>query len=245
MRRLTEEHRRKIGEALQDRSLTVEHKANISKGAAIRVRTVKGHKQVKEAAQKAKAARTGSKHTEETKAKMREAHHRRLKDPKARESMLAQLKKGWTMPCPESVKEINRKRMTGRTVTAGTRAKLAEVRSRHVMPLKDTKPERLVQAFLRMIGVEYEAHKIVSGLGLHQWDIVLERQKILIEIDGCYWHGCGCLGRELTATQKAQQKKDRKRTRRAESKGWRVIRVWEHEVLDGLAGTRIAGLSSA
>lgn len=123
--------------------------------------------------------------------------------------------------------------------------KMKEVRSRQVMPLKDTKPERMAQAFLRSIGIEYETHKIIPGLERHQWDLVLERQKILIEIDGCYWHGCACLGKELTETQKKQQRKDRRRTRRAESKGWRVIRIWEHEVLDGLAGTCVAGLSGA
>ena len=56
-------------------------------------------------------------------------------------------------------------------------------------------------------------------------------------VDGCFWHGCPKHGtqpktnasfwRKKIATNKAR---DRKVNRLLRAKGWKVARVWEHEL---------------
>ncbi len=68
-------------------------------------------------------------------------------------------------------------------------------------------------------------------------DLVFTRKRIVIFMDGCFWHGCTkCHDfasqcnewwREKIANNVDRDKRKRGQLRR---KGWRVIRVWEHEL---------------
>src|SRR5205807_9433803 len=66
-------------------------------------------------------------------------------------------------------------------------------------------------------------------------DFVFPRQKIVLFVDGCFWHGCprpkhAPLPKNRAdwwAKKLAQNKlRDRIVTRTLQSQGWRVIRVW-------------------
>lgn len=67
-------------------------------------------------------------------------------------------------------------------------------------------------------------------------DIVFQHEKVAVFCDGCYWHGCpqhgtwpkanGAWWRDKIA---ANQQRDIDTNSSLESKGWLVIRVWEHE----------------
>ncbi len=62
------------------------------------------------------------------------------------------------------------------------------------------------------------------------------RLKVIVFVDGCFWHGC-----PLHATAPANNaewwrekldaniERDRRNTRALEALGWTVVRVWEHE----------------
>ena len=88
-------------------------------------------------------------------------------------------------------------------------------------------------------------------------DFVFPAHRLAVFVDGCFWHGC-----PLHATQPKQnakfwrekiaqnQTRDALVTRTLRRAGWRVLRVWEHELTRRyerrlLARLRRAGLLSS
>ncbi len=68
-------------------------------------------------------------------------------------------------------------------------------------------------------------------------DFVFPKQKIIVFVDGCFWHGHQCRMRkpgandEYWETKIANNKKrDRLLTKALRDKGWKVIRIWECEI---------------
>lgn len=68
-------------------------------------------------------------------------------------------------------------------------------------------------------------------------DFVIARLKIAIFVDGCFWHVCPIHATKpknnAAFWQKkiaANQARDRLVTRTLRALGWRVIRIWEHEL---------------
>lgn len=71
-------------------------------------------------------------------------------------------------------------------------------------------------------------------------DFVFPSERVLIFVDGCFWHGHGCrppvYGRNkaIWAAKLARNvRRDRKTRRRLRALGWSVLRVWECEVPRG------------
>ncbi|MBD3360360.1 DNA mismatch endonuclease Vsr, partial [Candidatus Peregrinibacteria bacterium] len=69
-------------------------------------------------------------------------------------------------------------------------------------------------------------------------DIVFTKKKIAIFVDGCFWHKCPkCY--EAPKTNKKywlpkiekNASRDKENARKLRSRGFKVIRIWEHEVL--------------
>lgn len=70
-------------------------------------------------------------------------------------------------------------------------------------------------------------------------DFVFPKQKIALFVDGCFWHGCPkpkhsnlpSNNQEFWA-KKLQQNKDRDKfvSRELKKTGWKVVRIWEHEL---------------
>ena len=67
-------------------------------------------------------------------------------------------------------------------------------------------------------------------------DFVFRREKVIVFVDGCFWHGCpkpkharSPKNRAEWWAAKLQKNKDRDRrvTRELRKHGWKVIRVWE------------------
>lgn len=65
-------------------------------------------------------------------------------------------------------------------------------------------------------------------------DFVFPKKRIVVFVDGCFWHGHDC--RNVTPEDNAEywnQKRERNKARdklvteQIESKGWKVIRIWE------------------
>ena len=68
-------------------------------------------------------------------------------------------------------------------------------------------------------------------------DFVWWRERVAVFVDGCFWHGCprhGHTPRSRIAywTSKLNRNKTRDRLvkRTLERRGWRVLRIWEHEL---------------
>jgi DNA mismatch endonuclease (patch repair protein) len=66
-------------------------------------------------------------------------------------------------------------------------------------------------------------------------DFTFPKSKLVVFVDGCFWHGHGC-GRNLKPKRNAamwrkkivgNQKRDRRVTQKLREAGWSVIRIWE------------------
>ena len=68
-------------------------------------------------------------------------------------------------------------------------------------------------------------------------DFVFPEGRVAIFVDGCFWHGCPKCGREPSSNVEywnAKIRRNRRRDRRVSAqlrrRGWRVVRVWEHQL---------------
>jgi len=68
-------------------------------------------------------------------------------------------------------------------------------------------------------------------------DFVFHKDRVAVFVDGCFWHGCPQHGRKPDSNKRywnakiARNKaRDRAVTRALKSAGWRVLRIWEHEL---------------
>lgn len=68
-------------------------------------------------------------------------------------------------------------------------------------------------------------------------DFVFPKNKVALFVDGCFWHSCPKHSNMPKNNQgfwreKLQKNKDRDKfvTRELKKSGWKVIRVWEHEL---------------
>jgi DNA mismatch endonuclease, patch repair protein len=115
-----------------------------------------------------------------------------------------------------------------------TKKKRSEIMSK--IRSKNTKAELLVFKELRKKGVNFQKH-YKSAVG--KPDIALPRKKIAIFIDGDFWHGY----RFNKITSKLPKKywlkkiennikRDRKGRAQLHKKGWRTLRLWEHEIFN-------------
>ncbi|MFC7595919.1 very short patch repair endonuclease [Terrabacter sp. GCM10028922] len=112
----------------------------------------------------------------------------------------------------------------------------------------NTAPEVELRRAVHAAGGRFRLHlQIAKGCTP---DFVLPRRRVAVFVDGCFWHGCPRHGRKTAWTgpnaslwvEKMQRnaERDRRSTRVAEERGWRVVRVWEcqvHEDARALAAT--------
>ncbi|MBM3862138.1 MAG: DNA mismatch endonuclease Vsr [Verrucomicrobia bacterium] len=68
-------------------------------------------------------------------------------------------------------------------------------------------------------------------------DFVLRRHRLAVFVDGCFWHGCRwhCNQPSQNAAfwrrkLNANKQRDRVVNRQLRRQGWKVIRIWEHEL---------------
>jgi DNA mismatch endonuclease (patch repair protein) len=114
-----------------------------------------------------------------------------------------------------------------------TKAKRSEVMSRiRGCGNKDT--ELALAKLLRRHGIKgWRRNQPVFG----KPDFVFQKIKLAIFVDGCFWHGCSkhatkpannraFWSRKLSSNKKRDQVVN-KILRKA---GWRVLRIWEHEL---------------
>ena len=104
-----------------------------------------------------------------------------------------------------------------------------------------TRPERALASGLWSRGLRYFTHsgyKSVTGKRLlGNPDLVFPRKKIVLFLDGCFWHGCPqCRKHHGLRVEfwlnkiSANKERDHRVNMQLESSGWRVIRVSEHDV---------------
>ena len=102
--------------------------------------------------------------------------------------------------------------------------------------------------------------KVLRKSGLRGWrrnsklpgspDIVYPSEKLAIFTDGCFWHGHNCRNTKPATNkkfwqEKIQRNKDRDRivADKIKEKGWKVLRIWECELMNGKIDSVIERIS--
>ena len=100
----------------------------------------------------------------------------------------------------------------------------------------DTKPERRLRSHLHRLGLRFRIQrKLLHGLR-RKADIVFGPARVVVFIDGCFWHGCPEHYRAPSRNSSYWAPKvARNRARDADTdaqlakEGWTVLRFWEHD----------------
>ena len=99
--------------------------------------------------------------------------------------------------------------------------------------LKHGPLEKKVQRELRAMGMRYQCHdRSLPG----RPDIVLPKQRVVIFVDGDFWHGWRLPAWEHKLSDfwrkklRANRIRDQRNFRRLRKRGWRVIRIWGHHL---------------
>lgn len=98
---------------------------------------------------------------------------------------------------------------------------------------KNTTPERMIFSRLRKAGVYFARHD-ASLPG--RPDVVFRRARLAVFIDGSFWHGWRFPLWQHKLSEKWRQKiaatrqRDQRNFRRLRKNGWKVLRIWEHQI---------------
>lgn len=92
---------------------------------------------------------------------------------------------------------------------------------------KNTKPELDIKQYLDTENINYIQQYPISG---SHYDFYLPCCNILIEVDGCYWHGKNLNDNELNEQQKNTRKNDYKKNSLAKQHNIMLLRIWEDEI---------------
>ncbi|GAA3594912.1 very short patch repair endonuclease [Kribbella ginsengisoli] len=101
---------------------------------------------------------------------------------------------------------------------------------------RDTKPEIELRRRLHRLGYRYRVNRPLPGLPRRRADITFGRNRLVVFVDGCFWHGCPAHGTSprnngawWAEKLRKNVERDRDTDNRLKQAGWRVIRIWEHE----------------
>lgn len=116
-------------------------------------------------------------------------------------------------------------------VDAATRSRvMSAIRSKN-----NKSTERRMRALLVRAGIRgWRLHgKELPG----RPDFVFDKEKLVIFVDGCFWHGCPQCFRPPKSSQDYWETKidynksrDERNNLKLYHAGWRVLRFWEHEL---------------
>jgi DNA mismatch endonuclease (patch repair protein) len=112
--------------------------------------------------------------------------------------------------------------------------------------IKDGSLEKLVQGELRAHGLRFARHvRSLPG----RPDIVFSSERVAVFVDGDFWHGWRLPAWEHKVSPfwrnklRTNRARDRRNFRKLRSRGWKVIRLWQHQIAINLEGSiaRVTG----
>lgn len=99
---------------------------------------------------------------------------------------------------------------------------------------RDTGPELSLRRNVWALGLRY---RLQYRIGRTRPDMVFIGARVAVFVDGCFWHGCPLHSavpknnREFWEQKlRRNRERDAENTQWLEAEGWRVLRLWEHEI---------------
>lgn len=96
-----------------------------------------------------------------------------------------------------------------------------------------TKPEKAVHNYLKGMKIKHKMHPELKGSP----DLILTESNTAIFIQGCFWHKCPKCYKEPKSRKsywinkiKNNVSRDKRNERVLKSFGYKVLKVWEHDV---------------
>lgn len=107
---------------------------------------------------------------------------------------------------------------------------------------RDNGAELRLRSALHRLGLRFRVHRRILAGSTRTVDIVFVRRRLAVFVDGCFWHGCPA---HMTwpksnpdwwrAKIEANRRRDEDTDARLIAAGWRVVRIWEHELTEDAA----------
>jgi DNA mismatch endonuclease (patch repair protein) len=98
---------------------------------------------------------------------------------------------------------------------------------------KWTKQEKIIHNQLKSLKIKHKMHPKTSGSP----DIILTDKKIAVFLQGCFWHKCPKHYKEPKSNRdywlpkiNRNVARDKKNITLLKKKGWKVVKVWEHDL---------------
>ena len=139
--------------------------------------------------------------------------------------MAQPVKKSGTYQKPRSKTVKKKKKMT-----------VSEIIKRNIERSKKPHPKygtsklekKFAKEFLDKLGIEYEEQ--FEAKDIKRFFDFKIKGRILIEIDGDYYHSYGKVYEEMNPMQKKNARVDELKNKWAHSNGYKLIRIWEHDI---------------
>jgi DNA mismatch endonuclease, patch repair protein len=98
-----------------------------------------------------------------------------------------------------------------------------------------TLPEKRLRA--KLVQMRIKGFKISPKIEGINPDLLFFKAKVVVFVDGCFWHGCPrCYVEPKTRVEywqskaKKNQARDRRQERLLRKSGWKIVRLWECQI---------------
>ena len=103
------------------------------------------------------------------------------------------------------------------------------IKNSKTVSTSNTLPERLFEQQLVRSNIEYKKQYKFKGF---YFDFYLSKKRLLVEIDGDYWHGNPQLYSVLSEMQTKNKLNDITKNRVAMKSGIALVRIWEYDIMN-------------
>ena len=137
----------------------------------------------------------------------------------------------------QPIKNNNSVKPRSRTVKKKRKPSVSEVIKKNIERSKKPHPKygtsklekKFAKDFLKKLGIKYQEQYYAESIKRY-YDFYLTDYKVLIEIDGDYYHGYGKVHEEKSPMQKKNERVDNIKNEWAGMHGIPLIRIWEHDI---------------
>jgi DNA mismatch endonuclease (patch repair protein) len=98
--------------------------------------------------------------------------------------------------------------------------------------------EKAIYKELNSLNIYFISHYQIYVMWV---DVYVPKYNLVIEVDGCYWHGCKKCGFDDERAKEAR-KKDRQRDYHLKNEGYKIVRIKEHDIKKDARKALVLGL---